>query len=158
MTKKKAPLKAVKKKKEEKVDQDAINLFDLKFKDTPPIVQELYGDYLKEGKFNKKAYKEVEKNHKEYITPDIELAYKYNSIPQKVKDDYDNKMAKVKAKLFEDVIYPAEGNDEYMKNPEKYAAFDKAKQHYKTRCTTLFNKHFRSHGIKINRQGNVIVS
>ena len=152
MTKK----KTVKKKKEE--DQDAINLFDLKFKDTPPAVQRLYNSFMKEGGFDIESYKEVKKNHKEYITPDIELAYKYNSVPKTVKDEYDAKLGEVKTKIFKDVIYPAEGNDEYMKNPEKYADFDKAKKNFATRSKSLFNKHFKDYGIKINKKGVITVS
>lgn len=144
-----------KKKKEE--DQDAINLFDLKFKDTPDIVQRLYNSFLKEATFDVEAYKEVNKKHKEYITPDIKLAYKYHSIPKNVIEEYDNKLAETKAKIFKDVIFPAEGNDEYMKNPEKYADFDKAKKNWATRSKSLFNKHFKSHGMKINRKGIITV-
>jgi hypothetical protein len=151
MTKKKAPLKAVKKEKEE--DQDAINLFDLKFKDTPDVVQRLYNSFMKLGSFDKEAYNEVKKKHKEYITPDIELAYKYNSVPETVKADYDLKLKAAKSKIFKDVIFPAEGNDEYLKNPEKYTDFDKAKKVWDTRSRALFNKTFKDYKIRINKQG-----
>jgi hypothetical protein len=146
-----------KKKEEKKEDQDAINLFDLKFKDTPESVQKLYNSFMREGSFDIESYKEVKKKHKEYITPDIELAYKYNSVPETVKYEYDLKLKETKAKIFKDVIYPAEGNDEYMKNPEKYADFDKAKKNFATRSRALFNKHFKSHGIKVNKKGTITV-
>jgi len=112
MAKKKKPLKAEKKKGEISVDLEA--------QDAPLIVEKLYSDFLKKGTVDNETYAQVKRLHKEYITPDIKLAYRYGVIPKSVKDAYDAKLKVLRDKLIKDVVYPAEGNDEYLKNPEKY--------------------------------------
>jgi hypothetical protein len=153
MTKKTTPLKADKKSIKSQVERHV----DLEAEEAPLLVEKLYSDFLKKGTVDKETYDQVKRLHKEYITPDIKLAYKYGSVPKSVKDEYDAKLKVLRDKLISGVIYPAEGNDEYLKNPEKYKDFDDAKKKLNTQSKALFNKHFKKHNIKIDKKGTVML-
>ena len=148
-------MKKVEDKTQDEKKQDQLDEMVRKMEDVPPPVEKLYMDFLTKGTVDKETYQQCNREHKKYITPDIKLAYKWMGIPDSIKEEFDKKVKKMKEELFEGVVYPAEGNNEYMANPEKYKDFDEANKRYATRSKALFNKTYRKFGVRMDKKFNI---